>query len=97
MRRPMTCLVPLFAVLTLLAACATSTGVSPSPETHADSNEVKVWAKIDGSYAAYGEFERAQAACGIKDGLPDVAAAPSPGRAYRACMRDQGWGLVSIE
>jgi hypothetical protein len=91
MRRPMTALATL---LTLLAACSTLPGTDSWND---DSSQEKVWAKVDDSYAAYGEFERAQASCGVKDGLPDVAAAPTPSRVYQSCMRDQGGALVSIE
>jgi hypothetical protein len=94
MRRQITALAPLLA---LLGACTTTSGIGSFGTFGTDSDAEKVWAKVDGSYAAYGDFERAQSTCGIKDGLPDVAAAPTPTRAYQTCMRDQGWGLVAIE
>jgi hypothetical protein len=84
----------LATLLTLLAACSSLPGADGSNDA---SSHEKVWAKVDGSYAAYGEFERAQTACGVTKGLPDVAAAPAPSRAFQTCMRDQGWALVSIE
>ena len=94
MHRPLNALV---ALLAILSGCSATMGVGRTGPSLSDSDQGKVWAKIDSSYAAYGDFERAQAACGIKDGLPDVAAAPSPLRAYQECMREQGWALVAIE
>jgi len=94
MRRPITALA---AVLASLAACAGTPGSDPSEGVGSRATGNKAWAKIDGSYAAYGDFERAEAACGHKGGLPDVAAAPESDGDYHACMREQGWALVSIE
>jgi hypothetical protein len=94
MCRPLTVLVALVA---LLGGCAARPPVDSAGSSSADPEKGKGWAKIDSSYAAYGDFERAQAACGIKNGMPDVAAAPGPRKAYQACMRSQGWALVPIE
>jgi hypothetical protein len=54
----------------------------------------KVWAKAGDAYAAPGDYERAEAACRARGGLPDVAAGPRISREFVRCMRTQGWLLV---
>ena len=79
-----------FAVLTL--GCASS---PPNPVEA--SLENTVWAKTDGSYAAYGDFERAEAACGATEGeLPSVSAGPGTRKAWAECMKTQGWARVQL-
>lgn len=94
---------PIAAVLALLAGgCA---GSPPAAHVAAaaaepvleESPKETVWAKADGSYAAFGDFERAEAACGGVHGeLPDVSAGPGTRRAYAECMKTQGWVRVRI-
>jgi hypothetical protein len=53
----------------------------------------KVWAKAKSAYAAPGDYERAESACGGNQGLPDVSA--GPGRPeFIDCMRGHAWVLV---
>jgi hypothetical protein len=75
-------------ILALLALASLGCAAS------AVSLEDKVWAKADEAYAGPGDYERAEAACRIRDGLPDVAAGPRTSREFVRCMRTQGWILV---
>jgi hypothetical protein len=53
----------------------------------------KVWAKANSAYAAPGDYERAESACGGNKGLPGVSAGPA-GPEFVDCMRDYAWVLV---
>ena len=86
MHRALACTAAVLASLTF--ACITSPPKAPDDT---------VWAKADGGYAAYGDFERAEAACGGSEGsLPDVSAGPRSRRSYATCMKAQGWERVRL-